>query len=192
MNSGAPRSCSRARIEVDSADCAMWHRRAARVKFRSSATATNCSSWWTSIDRFMRSIYQDWILREITPYRLRHGSGTTCFPRGFMARFAKVLTLHLPSEQIASLLNLLDDGLVARHMDHPGFRGLLCLEQDEGANRSQISVVLSWDDENFEYEDDAVDRWWAEVAEVFGVGVARSTWTVLRDIPRHRAWRLTE
>lgn len=109
-----------------------------------------------------------------------------------MARFAKVLTLHLPSEQIASLLELLDAGLVPSHVNHPGFQGLLCLEQCEGANRSQISVVLSWDDANFEDEDDVADRWWAEISEVLGVGVARSTWTILRDIPRHRAWRLTE
>lgn len=89
-----------------------------------------------------------------------------------MAIFVKVLTLHVPSEQISSLLELLDAGLVPSHVDHPGFRGLLCLEQCEGANRSQISVVLSWDDANFEDEDDIADRWWAEVSEVLGVGVA--------------------
>ena len=48
--SEAPRSRSSARIETDSPDWTIWTRRAARVKLRSSAVATKCSSWRSSIE----------------------------------------------------------------------------------------------------------------------------------------------
>lgn len=49
LNSGVRSSCSSARTEADRPDCDTATRSAARVKCRSSATATKCSSWRNSM-----------------------------------------------------------------------------------------------------------------------------------------------
>ena len=102
-----------------------------------------------------------------------------------MATFARVLTFHLPSEQITSLLEIFDEGLAPRYAGHPGFGGLLCLELREGSSRSQIYVVSLWDDTKIKDSNDIADRWWDDASEVLGIGIARHRCRVLRDIPGH-------
>ncbi len=100
-----------------------------------------------------------------------------------MVTFAKILTFHLPSDEVASLLEILDARLTPRSEQHHGFRGLLCLEMSEGPNRSQVFVVSKWDHANLVEAEEIAARWWDEASEVLGVGIARSTCEVLRDIP---------
>jgi hypothetical protein len=100
-----------------------------------------------------------------------------------MTTSAKVVTFHLPSEQVGSLLEFLDANLGPRYVEHPGFRGLLCLEQSEGASRIQVLVVSIWDDAGLADGEDVADRLWDEASEALGVGIARNTCKVLRAIP---------
>jgi hypothetical protein len=100
-----------------------------------------------------------------------------------MSTFAKVLTFHLPSEQVGSLLEFLDANLGPQYVEHPGFRGLLCLELSEGPSRIQVFVVSIWDDASRPEGDDVTDRLWDEASDALGVGIARNTCKVLRAIP---------
>jgi hypothetical protein len=100
-----------------------------------------------------------------------------------MVSFAKVLTLHLPSEKVDALLDIFDVDLAPRYVGHPGFRGLLCLELGADTSRSQIYVVSLWDEAMVEDSDDPADRWWDDASEVLGIGIARHTAQVLREIP---------
>jgi hypothetical protein len=102
-----------------------------------------------------------------------------------MATFARVLTFHLPSEQITSLLEIFDERLAPRYASHPAFGGLLSLELREGSSRSQIYVVSLWDDTLVKDSTDIADRWWDDASEVLGIGIARHRCRVLRDIPGH-------
>ncbi len=102
-----------------------------------------------------------------------------------MATVAKVLTFHLPAEQMAPFLEIFDGELAPRYAGHPGFLGLLCLESGEGASRSQIYVVSMWDDTKAEDAGDLPDRWWDDATEDLAVGIARHRYRVLRDMPGH-------
>jgi len=104
-----------------------------------------------------------------------------------MATVAKVLTFHLPAEQIPPLLEIFDGELAPKYAGHPGFRGLLCLELGEGASRSQIYVVSMWDDTQVDDSGDISDRWWDDASEVLSIGIARHRCRVLRDMPGHPA-----
>jgi len=100
-----------------------------------------------------------------------------------MASVAKVLTFHLPAEQIGPLLENFDRHLSPRYTEHPGFRGLLCLELGERASRSQIYVVALWEDDAAADSGDLSDRWWDDASEALGIGIARHRCRVLRDVP---------
>ncbi|HEY7948037.1 MAG TPA: hypothetical protein VID75_10180 [Acidimicrobiales bacterium] len=99
-----------------------------------------------------------------------------------MTTVARVLTFHLPSEQVDSLLELFDRDIAPRYCGRGGFRGLLFLEMGEGSSRSQMSVVSLWDEASVEDPDDATDRWWDDAADELGIGIARYRSRVLRDI----------
>lgn len=82
-----------------------------------------------------------------------------------------------------SLLEFLDARLGPGCVKHKDFRGLLCLEQSEGPNRTQVFVVSTWAGANLKETGDVADRLWDEASEVLGAGIARSMCQVLRDIP---------
>ena len=100
-----------------------------------------------------------------------------------MAAIAKVLTFHLPPEQVTSLLEIFDSDLAPQYTGHRGFRGLLCLEVAAGASRRQIYVVSLWEEDgNVGDAEDLADRWWDDTSDALGVGIARQRYRVLRDI----------
>jgi hypothetical protein len=109
-----------------------------------------------------------------------------------MATFAQVLTFHLPSEQIPSLLEILDTQLTPPYAQHRSFRGLTCLELREGPHRSHISVVSLWDDSETHGAEQLADRSWDDASELLGVGIARQTCRVLRRVPGNDQVGLTE
>jgi len=100
-----------------------------------------------------------------------------------MTTFARVLTFHLPSEQVASILDVFDRDIAPRYSGHRGFRGLLCLELGEGSSRSQIYVVSLWDGASVGDADDASDHWWDDASAALGIGIARHRCRVLREVP---------
>jgi hypothetical protein len=104
-----------------------------------------------------------------------------------MAPIARVLTFHLPSEQVNALLQVFDHDLGPRYAGHPDFRGLLCLELGQGTSRSQIYVISLWDETMVQDSEDATDGWWDGAAEALGLGIARHHCRVLRDIPARSA-----
>jgi heme-degrading monooxygenase HmoA len=104
-----------------------------------------------------------------------------------MATHAAMLMLHLPSEKMNDLLEMLDGRLAPRCGEHPGFRGLLCLESGEALGRSQVFVVSLWDNATFEEIEDAAEQLANDASEFLGVGVARQSCWILRDMPGHSA-----
>jgi hypothetical protein len=100
-----------------------------------------------------------------------------------MATHATLLTLHLPSEKMNDLLEVLDGRLTPLCGEHAGFRGLLCLESGEALGRSQVFIVSLWDYTNFEEIKEAAEQLADDASEVLGVGVSRQSCWILRDIP---------
>jgi hypothetical protein len=100
-----------------------------------------------------------------------------------MATHATLLTLHLPSEKMNDLLEVLDGKLIPRCGEHQGFRGLLCLESGEALGRSQVFIVSLWDQANFEDIREAAEQLADDASEILGVGVSRQSCWILRHVP---------
>lgn len=99
-----------------------------------------------------------------------------------MVTAARVLTFYVEEEQIPNLLHELDTVVVPRFEQHPGFRGLLCLEEPDG--RSQVLAISLWDGSGMEDTEGESERIRRLLIEASGThGIATRHYRVLRAVP---------
>ncbi|MGA2520772.1 MAG: hypothetical protein ABSG81_08145 [Acidimicrobiales bacterium] len=99
---------------------------------------------------------------------------------------ARALTFHIDGDELAELTAALDD-VAEQYVDHPDFRGLLCMEHD--SVRSEIVVITLWEGQGLENTQAVSEAGRRRIAATTDLGVISKCYDVLRIVPGPAALR---